>query len=375
MKKFSLFLIIVAFSISNVIAQRFELKNPEYVSGFSPLDLNLIQRSLENKQRQYDSNLDYLRALVNWAQDLKGKQTDDQFSKSMDYYIDYLNDMYGQDLSNVRTTLSAVENGINSEINSFNKRNEEKNNPNNYWQKGLEYFENKDYNNAITQFKIVQSLAPEFEAAYPYLGYSYYVLGDLNLALSNFNKSIEINPTKEIYEYRGWTKYYLLDYYNALLDFNQQVNLDPTNHIAYYNRGSAKNELNDNYGAINDYEKAIELEPSFSMAYNNLGWTYFEKKKYKEAIKYLNIAIEKDSSNYIAWDSRAETRFNLADYKGCIYDCTMAIFLNNQMANSYFIRGRANFRTGKKKDACIDWSEAGQYGMKEAYEYISKYCK
>lgn len=352
--------------------------NAQYQSMYVPMDLNLIQRSLENRQRQYDNNQAYLTSLINWAQDLRGKKTDAQFTKAMDYYIDYLNNVSKNclgDLSSAGTMLSGAENGINAEINNYNKRVEELRNPNQYWQKGLEYYNNKDFNNAIAQFKIVQSLAPDFNEVYPVLGYSQFALQDFNSALGNFNRAIETNPNKELYRLRGWTKYSLTDYYGALSDFTQQIALDPTNPMAYYNRGSAKSELKDSYGAINDYKKAINLDPSYSMAYNNLGWVKFEQKDYAEALKYLNIAIEKDPSNFVAWDSRAETKLNMGDLKGCINDCNQALSLNDKLANSYLIRGRAKYKLGKKDEACMDWSDAGQYGKQEAYDYTSKYCK
>jgi tetratricopeptide (TPR) repeat protein len=367
-----------SFCLSFVLLLTVEICFAQYQSTFVPMDLNLIQRSLENRQRQYDNNLAYMTSLKNWAQDLRGKQTDKEFEKAMDFYIARLDQVYVDcmgDLSAASTPLANIENGINAEINNYNKRVEKLNDPNLYWQKGIEYYNNKDFSNAITEFKMVQSLAPDFMEVYSVLGYSYFALGDLNSSLTNFNKSIENKPTKDLYERRGWVKYYLGDSYGALSDFNQQVALDPGNANAYYNRGSAKSEMKDYYGAINDYKKAIELNPSFSMAYNNLGWAKFEQKDYAGALKYLNISIDKDPENYVAWDSRGETKFNLGDLKGCISDCSQAISLNDKLANSYLIRGRAKYKLGKKDEACIDWSEAGQYGKTEAYEFIQKYCK
>ena len=375
MKKISLGAFLTLCLILSVKAQEFfEFTAPKYVSTFSPLNLNLIQRSLENRQRQYDNNLAYLRSLLNWAQDLRGKETDAQFTAAMDHYIKVLNNMYGQDLSAEGTTLSRIENYINSEINDYNKRAEELKNPDQYWQKGIEYYNNGYYDSAIVEFKKVKSLAPDFTEVYSALGTSYYAIGDLNSSLINYNISIEMNPTKELYERRGWVKYYQGDYYEALSDFTKQISIDPSSAVAYYNRGTAKSELQDYYGAINDFKKAIELNPSISMIYNNLGWVKFLQKDYQSALKYLNKAIDKDSSNSIAWDSRGEIKFHLKDYKGCIYDCTKALELNRELANSYFIRGRAKYRLGLNKEACIEWSEAGQFGEKEAYEYIQKYC-
>ena len=41
-------------------------------------------------------------------------------------------------------------------------------------------------------------------------------------------------------------------------------------HLAYYNRGLAKEKLNDARGAYDDYRKALELDPTFTMAAEEL---------------------------------------------------------------------------------------------------------
>lgn len=377
--KTKLFFCIFIFSIisSSKAQDFFKYEPPKYVSPYSPLDLNVIQRGLENKQRQSDNNLEYYRSLLNQAKDLRVKQTDKQFTDAMDYYINYLNNIYINDhgdLSGAHTSLSRVEDGINEEIRDYNERSSKKNDPNIHWQNGIDFYKQKDYRNAIKEFTLCQQLSPDFVTAYQYIGISYYFLGDMNASIGYFDKAISFEPNAKLYGARGWAKFNLKDFNGALADFNQQIALDPTNPIAYYNRGSAKSDLNDNYGAINDYKKAIDINPSFSMAYNNLGWSKFKQKNYADALKYLNIAIEKDPSNSVAWDSRAETKLNMGDIKGCIDDCNQALILNDKLANSYLIRGRAKYKLGKKDGACEDWSEAGQYGKKEAYDFITKYC-
>jgi Tfp pilus assembly protein PilF len=41
-------------------------------------------------------------------------------------------------------------------------------------------------------------------------------------------------------------------------------------HLAYYNRGLAKEKLNDARGAYADYRKALELDPNFTLASEQL---------------------------------------------------------------------------------------------------------
>jgi tetratricopeptide (TPR) repeat protein len=53
------------------------------------------------------------------------------------------------------------------------------------------------------------------------------------------------------------------------LDFAINKGLDKV-HLAYYNRGLAKEKINDLRGAYLDYRKALELDPTFTLASEQL---------------------------------------------------------------------------------------------------------
>ena len=53
------------------------------------------------------------------------------------------------------------------------------------------------------------------------------------------------------------------------LDKSIKVGLDKV-HLAYYNRGLAREKLNDARGAWEDYRKALELDPTFTLAAEEL---------------------------------------------------------------------------------------------------------
>ena len=57
----------------------------------------------------------------------------------------------------------------------------------------------------------------------------------------------------------------------ALADLNRAITigLDKV-HLAYYNRGLAREKMNDTRGAYADYRKALDLDPTFTMAADEL---------------------------------------------------------------------------------------------------------
>ena len=88
-------------------------------------------------------------------------------------------------------------------------------------------------------------------------------LKDYTGAISDYNKAIELNPDfASAYYNRGFAKDHLKNYNGAITDYNKAIQLNPDYAGAYYNRGNAKNHLQDKNGACLDWSKAGELGSS-----------------------------------------------------------------------------------------------------------------
>ncbi|MDP1727967.1 MAG: tetratricopeptide repeat protein [Bacteroidota bacterium] len=371
MKQRILTLLVAVFAFAQVFGQtnQYDTYVPsEYISP----NFDMLMRAGATIQARYDQNKKYRDKLIDWVFDLKTKTSERTFLNAMDNYYRQLRAMDGQDFNLLGDKLDIIKQNVKEEIDACNTRMKEA--PKLLWESGNNKMKSRDYAGAIRDFSELIELNPTFPYTYRNRGFSYEALGKHSLALADLNKFIDkVQDDAFAYRTRGWIKYYSNDLTGALADFNMQIELDPKSE-AYYNRGSAKSQLGDNIGAIADYTKSIELDPTFSMAYNNRGWSKFEMKRYTDAIKDLNKAIELDENNWVAYDSRQETKFAMNDFKGCIEDCNQAIVLNPKSSNSYFVRGRAYFKTGNKTKACEDWSKSGELGKAEAYDFINKYC-
>jgi tetratricopeptide (TPR) repeat protein len=94
--------------------------------------------------------------------------------------------------------------------------------------------------------------------------------GDLNGAMADFDRAIELNPKDDApYYNRAQAKRLKKDTPGAIADYTRAIELGSTNPAAYNNRGNAKAENNDQDGAIADYTRAIELKPDYARAYYN----------------------------------------------------------------------------------------------------------
>src|SRR6266498_1249436 len=94
--------------------------------------------------------------------------------------------------------------------------------------------------------------------------------GDLDGAISDFNRAIELNPKDDApYYNRPQAKRLKKDAAGAIADYTRAIELGSTNPAAFNNRGNARAENNDRDGAIADYTHAIELKPDYARAYYN----------------------------------------------------------------------------------------------------------
>ncbi len=94
--------------------------------------------------------------------------------------------------------------------------------------------------------------------------------GDLDGAIADFDRAIELNPKDDApYYNRAQAKRLKKDAAGAIADYTRAIELGSQNPAAYNNRGNARAENNDWDGAIADYTRAIELKPDYARAYYN----------------------------------------------------------------------------------------------------------
>lgn len=100
---------------------------------------------------------------------------------------------------------------------------------------------------------------------------------DFDGALMDYDKAIELWPAGEenkveligICLERGDTHYVMQNYELAIIDFSKAIEIDPTNVLAYVYRGDARDNSGLPKEAIEDYSKTIELDPADGSAYYN----------------------------------------------------------------------------------------------------------
>jgi len=116
------------------------------------------------------------------------------------------------------------------------------------------------------------------------LGVHLYRSGQHDVAISIFNRELEIDP-RNAHAYMGRGRAFELkgQLDQALADYNKALEIDPTDAEAYVNRGNVYGKKGQHERAIADFNKALELNPKFALAHYNRAVTYYEKKEYNSA--------------------------------------------------------------------------------------------
>ena len=91
-------------------------------------------------------------------------------------------------------------------------------------------------------------------------GLDKYVERNYIEAIRFYDKSIELNPNNSVaFHHRGLAKGLLNDFGGALFDLNRAIELDPNYAQAYSNRGSIKIRMGKSDDGCEDYYTAVRL--------------------------------------------------------------------------------------------------------------------
>lgn len=146
------------------------------------------------------------------------------------------------------------------------------------------------------------SSAPDY-AFYQNQGNAFFVKGNYDLAVVNYNKGIELNPKDATNYLSRGLAYYNKNFYDlAVADYTKAIEITPQESTIYFKRGDSYEKLGDKDKAIADYQKAIELDKDNEAAKTYLQRLLAEKAKntpkpqVAEAAKETTPAVEKTTA-------------------------------------------------------------------------------
>ncbi len=218
------------------------------------------------------------------------------------------------------------------------------------------YLEN--YEQALTVINQAISLVPNNPNSYNEKLAVLYQLKRYDEGLAAINQTINLAPRAAWYLNRGNLYKNLQKYELALSDYNKAIEINPNYAYAYLNRGILYRDLQKYELALSDYSKAIEINPNYAEAYVNRGVLYRLQEKYELALADYDKAIEINRNDAVAYYNRGVLYSYQQKYELALADYNQAIRINPNFALAYANRGILYAILGQSEKAKIDLQQA-----------------
>jgi superkiller protein 3 len=163
---------------------------------------------------------------------------------------------------------------------------------------GLIYIQQKQYQQAINEFKRALALDPNFFEANNNLGTTYSYMQNWDEAITEYRKLTNepLYRTPELAYYnlglalmeRQWDG----DLIEAVKQFHKAVQIRPNFTRALDKYGVSLYRVNRIQEAIKQFKKATEIDPEFIEPYLNLGIAYMKLGKRTEALQQFRYVLE-----------------------------------------------------------------------------------
>ncbi|MDE6378928.1 MAG: tetratricopeptide repeat protein [Muribaculaceae bacterium] len=171
----------------------------------------------------------------------------------------------------------------------------------------------------------------------------------------------------------------LADNYTSVIA-SSGTNVRPADLLA---RGVAYSMLKNYRAAIEDFDKIIEKNPEFTIAYIARGVARYEEARMLEdqrlamqgiamAASDFDTATRLDPRIIHAWFNKGYILYNQRDYGAAAQCFTKAIELDPEFGAAYYNRGLCHLSSGKKNEAFVDLSRAGELGVLPSYNILKR---
>ena len=141
--------------------------------------------------------------------------------------------------------------------------------------------------------------APD-SAAFQKSAKAHIVKGEFDLAIADYNKSIELSPKDSAaFMNRGLAFYNQKKYDLAIADYSKSIELSPKESITYFNRGDSYEKAGNAPKAVADYQKAIELDATNEPAKTYLQRLQADLVKHEQAAKAEQLKAEQAKAEQV----------------------------------------------------------------------------
>lgn len=210
------------------------------------------------------------------------------------------------------------------------------------WQQG------KIYQNSTVLFSEVIARNPASWMSYSNRGFEYYTAGLFDLALADFQQSLELKPDNaDALNNRGMLYQMRREYDKALADFSRAIELSPWQLDFYLNRSLFYLKIGRLDLAVADCSTALQRDGSYVKGYLQRAMAYGMLGKNAEALADLSSAVQLDPVNVEAYTNRGLIYYRQGRADLAIMDFDKALAIRPDSATTHFNRGLAQMVLGE----------------------------
>ncbi|GAP85278.1 putative stress-induced-phosphoprotein 1 [Rosellinia necatrix] len=198
---------------------------------------------------------------------------------------------------------------------------------------GAAHFEKGDYQacidtctKAIEEGRLIYADFKMIAKSYARIGSAYEKLGDLTLAVENYQKSLTEHRTPD-------TVNKLRAAERKKIDSAKQAYVDPAKAEEAREEGNTKFKEQDFPGAVAAYSEMIKRSPEDPRGYSNRAAAFVKLFEFPSALEDCNAAIKKDPKFIRAFIRKAQIYFGMRKYSECIDACSEATEVDNAHHN------------------------------------------
>jgi eukaryotic-like serine/threonine-protein kinase len=161
-----------------------------------------------------------------------------------------------------------------------------------YFNRGLVYLRQYEYQKAIADFNRMIQLRPNFAEVYMNRAVAWEGLKNYQAAIADLTHALELGaPCTRIYFMRAHARTEAGDKEGAKQDMAEGLRREPSDEKSWVARGWAR-LASDLLGALKDFEKAGELNPRYLPAMQNQAYVLGKLGRNQEAVAVLDREIE-----------------------------------------------------------------------------------
>lgn len=165
------------------------------------------------------------------------------------------------------------------------------------------------------------------------------------------------------------------DYQAAIEAYNEYLKLKPRHVKSIYNRGRCYQELGQYDRAMVDFNKVVDLDEHNEHALLSIGQEMYRQEDYESAAYFSEKVIVKDRDNAMAHYLKGRANHKQGKVRDALGNYNKAINISPEFGEAYLHRGAVKLYLKQKSGACQDLRKAAKLDVEGAEQALRKNCK